>query len=265
MNRYSTKQHLLRFVGLSLLAAFALFPLFGPAKENKETKKEAARIIVAMPLGVAAGTPVKFTIRGLGLDAVTDVRFKEPKTRAKILGKKKVGVPNGQDAKLVGDSEAEIEATLPVDISSPTVDFVVVNAAGESAVHTLVVDRDLPVIGEKEPNNGFVQAQSIALPAAINGVIDHAQDVDVFRLEGKAGQRLTCEIYAARLGSPLDSLVTLYDAEGHSLASNDDHNGNADSLLEFTLPKDGVYFVSVMDANDQGGPAHVYRLSVIAK
>jgi hypothetical protein len=31
------------------------------------------------------------------------------------------------------------------------------------------------------------------------------------------------------------------------------------------LPKSGAYYVGVIDANDQGGPAYVYRLSVRAK
>jgi hypothetical protein len=28
------------------------------------------------------------------------------------------------------------------------------------------------------------------------------------------------------------------------------------------LPKDGPYFVSVIEASDQGGPTYVYRLAV---
>src|SRR5262245_56447468 len=37
------------------------------------------------------------------------------------------------------------------------------------------------------------------------------------------------------------------------------------SALRLTLPRDGVYFLSVLDAHDQGSPAHVYRLSVHLK
>jgi hypothetical protein len=35
--------------------------------------------------------------------------------------------------------------------------------------------------------------------------------------------------------------------------------------LEVTLPKAGVYHVSVIDAHDAGGPAHVYRLTIRVK
>jgi hypothetical protein len=73
------------------------------------------------------------------------------------------------------------------------------------------------------------------------------------------------EVFAARYGSPLDSSLTLYTAAGQILATNDNHGGSADSLIETTLPRSGAYYVSVIDANDQGGPAYLYRLSVRAK
>jgi hypothetical protein len=85
--------------------------------------------------------------------------------------------------------------------------------------------------------------------------------VDVFRFDGNAGQKVICEVFAARFGSPLDSILTLYHAKGGQLASNDDE-GSTDSRLEITLPKKGVYYLSLIDAHDQGGPAHVYRLVV---
>ena len=52
------------------------------------------------------------------------------------------------------------------------------------------------------------------------------QDVDVFRFEGRAGQRVVAEVLAARLGSPVDSFLTVYDAQGRVLAANDDHGGS---------------------------------------
>ena len=86
--------------------------------------------------------------------------------------------------------------------------------------------------------------------------------MDLFRFEGKEGQRITMEVFAARYGSALDSLLTLYDGEGRILASCDDISGSSDSRLDAILPKAGTYFVGVIDANDQNGPAYVYRPSV---
>jgi hypothetical protein len=101
------------------------------------------------------------------------------------------------------------------------------------------------------------------VPQEVQGAIGQPQDVDVFRVEGTAGQRLTIEVLAARLGSPLDPLLTLYDAEGHILATSDDHGGSADSRLDVTLPGSGACLIGVVDANGQGSPLHFYRLRVL--
>ena len=153
---------------------------------------------------------------------------------------------------------------MPADLNVASLDFVVVTPDGESALHHLLVNGEVPVITEKEPNNGFRQAQPVQVPQAIDGSIGQPQDVDVFRIEGQAGQKLVCEVLAARYGSPLDSTLTLYSAAGRIVASNDDHDGSADSRLEVVLPETGTYFLSLADANDQGGSAHVYRLVITA-
>jgi hypothetical protein len=219
--------------------------------------KDAPRVVMAAPLGVVPGTATRVTIRGLKLDTATEVRFTDPKVTAKILNKGKAPLAKDQTPAQVGDTQAEVEVTVPPGAAGS---FVVVTPAGESKPHDLLVDPTIPVIAEKEGNNGFAQAQPIALPQAVDGSIGHPQDVDVFRFEGKAGQRVVLEVLAARHGSALDSFLTLYDAQGRELAANDDADGSADSRLEVTLPRDGTYYVSLLDAHDQGGPTHVYRL-----
>jgi hypothetical protein len=247
----------LRLALAALLAAAAALP----AQDKKPPeKKDAPQVIVAVPLGVPAGKATKVTLRGLKLDAATEVRFKAAKATAKVLSKGKATVPNMQEAKRVGDTQIEVEVTLPADVAEGTAELTVLTPAGESAPHRLLVEKTIPVIAEKEPNNGFKQAQAVAVPQAVDGTISQNQDVDVYRFDGKAGQRVVIEVLAARYGSPLDSFLSLHDADGRLLATCDDIEGSTDSRIEATLPKDGAYFVSVIDANDIGGPAHVYRL-----
>ena len=169
-----------------------------------------------------------------------------------------------QDAAKVGDTQLEVKVTLPADFAGKEAAFTVVTPVGESAPHKLLVDKT-PTIVEKEPNNGFKQAQVVKFPQVIDGAIGQNQDVDVFRFDGQAGQQVVIEVFAARFGSALDSFLTLYNADGQILASNDDMEGTPDSRLEVALPKAGSYYVSVLDAHDSGGPAHVYRLVIRAK
>jgi len=122
-------------------------------------------------------------------------------------------------------------------------------------------------------------ATRIAMPMIVNGRIEKPGDVDVFRIEGKAGDEIVAEVVARRLGSPLDSLVRLTDAAGKVLAWNDDYvakqkflhvdrlglvTHHADSYLMAKLPKDGVYYVQISDAQNHGSDAHAYRLRISA-
>ena len=129
-----------------------------------------------------------------------------------------------------------------------------------------------PEVSENEPNNVPAAAQAVALPVIINGHVDNPGDWDVFRFEGKAGQRIVAEVIARRLDSPLDSVLKLTDASGNQLAYNDDHEDkgsglnthHADSYFLATLPAPGTYFVHIGDAQHDGGPAFSYRLRLSA-
>jgi hypothetical protein len=79
---------------------------------------------------------------------------------------------------------------------------------------------------------------------------------------------LVAEVWARRLGSPLDSALTLTDEAGVQLAFNDDHEDkasglnthHADSYLRATLPRDGTYSVQLADRQSKGGTEYGYRL-----
>jgi hypothetical protein len=234
------------------------------SQDKKADKKDTPRVVVVAPLGVPAGVKTKITVRGGKLDTATEVRFFEPKVTAKILKMEKVPVPNQADPNRIGDSLVEVEVQLPPEMTMTDLSFLVVTPAGESPPHKLLVNGEPAPIAEKEPNNGFRQAQAIQVPQVIDGAINGPQDVDVFKIDGQEGQKLVCEVLAARYGSPLDSILTLYDASGRIIATNDDHAGTADSRLEVTLPMTGTYYLSLVDAHDQGGPQYVYRLVVEA-
>ncbi len=126
----------------------------------------------------------------------------------------------------------------------------------------------LPECEESEPNDTPQNAQRLSLPQVVNGRIARPGDVDVFRLEGRAGDTVVAEVNARRLGSPLDSLLRLADATGRTLAWNDDHEDkatgllthHADSYLSVRLPADGVYTVQLTEAQHHGGEEYSYRL-----
>lgn len=121
---------------------------------------------------------------------------------------------------------------------------------------------DLPEVIEHEID-GEPIAEEVKLPVTVNGRIFPREDIDLWAFEAKRGQTIWCEVHAARLGSPLDSLIEILDPKGRVLAENDDAFG-ADSFLRFTATEDGKYQVRIRDVNFRGGQAYVYRLTISA-
>src|SRR5665811_2084111 len=70
------------------------------------------------------------------------------------------------------------------------------------------------------------------------------------------------------LGSPMDSVLTLYDGKRNQVAENDDWNDpleailahNADSRILYTFPAVGDYYLRLRDIQGKGGEEYAYRL-----
>ncbi len=237
--------------------------VLGATGVRAEEAKPAAPPKVAMccPLAVSSGSTTKVTLRGWLVDKATAIRCDSDKVTLKIVSQGAAAVPGKQDAKQIGDQQLELEITVAAEAPPGRVMLTVVTPDSESKPHAMLVGGDLPVMAETEPNDGFRQAQVIAPSQIIDGQIHGDGNVDVFAFELKEQTSLSVEVQAQQLGSGLDSLLTLYNAAGSNIASNDDREDTTDSKLETSL-EPGRYFVCVQDAHDRGGVAHPYRLRV---
>ena len=133
---------------------------------------------------------------------------------------------------------------------------------------------DYPVVEEADGNNDRRDAaQQVSLPAAICGTCDRAEDVDMYRFAGRAGQKLTFNLYAQRVTEAvhsmqsggraylMDGILTLYDPSGQVLAQVDNFFGG-DPFVSIELPRDGDYVVEVRDTRYLGNPKYVYCLEI---
>ena len=109
---------------------------------------------------------------------------------------------------------------------------------------------------------GKATALNTTAPLAFNGVLTTKGNAAFFRFTAKKDQNLDFQVYARRLGSPLDSVLTVYDAKGKSLGNNDDAAGNPDSAVRVKIPEDGDYTVKVADQLARGGPRFTYRVEI---
>jgi len=141
------------------------------------------------PLGVRAGQPAQVTVQGINLGGARSAEVQPP-------------------------AVADGWTTTPLSVST---------SQGPSLNTVALAVGDEAEMLEQEPNSTAAEAQVISLPATINGHIDGgakaggAADEDYFRFHAQEGERVAISVAASRLGSPLDSVIEVLDAEGHPI------------------------------------------------
>jgi hypothetical protein len=260
---------------------------------------DGPRITAVAPFTLTPGLATTLRVRGVKLDTATAVLV-QPTTAGLVIQMgeaKKSPPPNGADAKKYGDTEVEVKLTAA--LPSPPLQLVVEISAGRTPAVSLPVVAASDSIQEKEPNGGFREAQPIEFGKIVRGCIDSDKDVDVYRIEGKRGMKIAIVAEAARWPSLADPLLTLFSASGQIVAFGSASapgqgagapsprgstqalvregspsgsssgrgrpgslNEYSDSRIAVTLPADGAYYISVLDAQDTGGPWHCYHLTV---
>jgi hypothetical protein len=117
---------------------------------------------------------------------------------------------------------------------------------------------------ESEPDTDHATLTAVDTPAAFNGILQTADDVDWFKIKGKKDQTLEYTVYGRRvLRSPIDSWLEIYNDKGGRLAANDD-TGGPDSIQAFKFPADGEYLIAIRDQLNEGSNVHAYRIEVAA-
>ncbi len=171
----------------------------------------------------------------------------------------------GEDlkVKLIGDAAGSLERTIKL-AAAPASRFDIFPEDGQPAPqpNRLRVS-PFPNILEVEPNEDIAHAVPTdkPLPLALNGIIQTVGDVDHFKIAAKKDESFDVKVWARRLRSPLDSVLTIWNMQGGQVAANDD-DGNIDSGVRWKVPADGEYVIKVEDKLGRGGPDYVYRVEI---
>ncbi|HIB87631.1 TPA: hypothetical protein EYO57_10600, partial [Candidatus Poribacteria bacterium] len=193
------------------------------------------------PIAGQRGTTVEIALQGQNLNQVTKILFSGSGISAEL--KHADAQPlvrfNGQgiSGKIPTSNRLTVQITIDPTTPVGAQSLRLVTTNGVSNPQRFIVS-DLLEIAETEPNSTIDQANMLTLPAVVNGIITSTDDLDLFRFSAKKDQRLICDVHASRLGSPLDSLLTLFDPEGKEVISNDISNG-LDSLIDYTVQVSG--------------------------
>jgi len=227
----------------SILAALALGNFAdAPPPPKPELTTQSLR-------GLQRGVSSRIKLGGKNLANVAEVKTSDAKLSAKIMeGSAKA-------------EEIEIELTQTADLARGKVEFWLASPGGESGKRVLYVD-DLPQHVETEPNDLLAAATPVPLPSDVWGVLGVKGEVDNFAFEAKAGQTVVADVLAIGMGTKINPMVALFDAQGTAIAGQSAFDFGADPLIAFRIPTDGLYRLQINDLTRSGGPDQNYRLSI---
>ena len=244
------------------LAAVALLAACGAAAQIRPPS--VGRVT---PPGAQQGTTITLSLEGTNLAEARAVLFDDAALSGWIVTSEDLGpdVPE-RDPESTGapiqDRARKFRLKVDVSVGAKVPlgrhSFRLLTPLGTTNTATLLVGR-VPEVAEVEPNGPPGGPQALTLPATVNGVLEK-DDVDRYRFEARAGQRLVFEATASRIGSTLDPVLRVMDASGHELARS---RGSArpDAMLAHTFAADGSFVVEVSDVLHGGGPGYFYRLT----
>ena len=132
------------------------------------------------------------------------------------------------------------------------------------------LDKYLEKMGGRPAPTGTPKYEStVRLPAVINGQIMPG-GVDRYRFQATRGQQLVIAASARSLIPYLadavpgwfESVLTLYDAKGKELASEERFHFQPDPVIHFEVPRDGEYTIEIHDSIFRGREDFVYRFAI---
>lgn len=211
------------------------------------------QVSYVVPMGLNPGKPNDIVLYGTNLAAPTRFWSSFPATSELTPGV----ANNGQDA-----AQVSYRLTIPAEAALGLGAIRMATNGGVTAALKPVLLDDLPTVLETADNHTPATAQEITFPTAVEGAAE-AESMDYFKFAGVAGQRVTVEVYARRLGTPLDPVVRLIDINGRELAYSDDEGGlGPDARFAYTLPGEGMYFLELRDIRYQGAAHFRYRMRI---
>jgi hypothetical protein len=226
------------------------------------------------PQGVPRGATTELTVEGLNLAKASAVFFSEPGIQARILRIKEL--PDLPDVRLgsnggistvdLGPLPPRNEVTLELDISPDAdigpVDFRLQTPLGTSPEGRFLIEPYYGESADREPNDTPEEAVEVYTPAILVGAISKPGDVDYYKVTVKASERLVFENGAAMLGSALQPVVSIYDADQALIRQYGLEGGRSAQYFAHRFDKAGAYYIKIADYEEGGGPRHFYRIKV---
>ncbi len=238
-----------RFVPIAIsVLALSISLLAGPMTKNIESVR---------PRIGERGTTVEVRIQGVSLKNPREIRFFRPGIRALDL-RTSPTPPRKRSLMHRGRIEEEVVCRFEISPDCPPGEhaFRLLTATELTCIATFHVS-PFPVVDEAEGktrNDTRETAQHVSSNITVRGRLDGSArgDRDVYRLAVKAGQRLSVEVQSVHIAdnhygdSEFDLAARIVDADGRTLAANDDNSLRIqDPVLSTKIERDGVAYVEI--------------------
>lgn len=153
----------------------------------------------------------------------------------------------------------------PEAIAVPALPADAIQRAAFSGLLPAIQVTDSPEVVEAARDSATATQDLVGLPVAVSGWLSVVGEEDRYRVKVLPESKLRFEIFAARLGTAIDSVLEVRREAGAVLATNDDIAGTTDSAIDFTVPKDvDTLVLAVKDSLGRAGEGQIYRLSATA-
>jgi len=205
------------------------------------------------PTGLQRGTTLELTLTGANLAGPGGVLAGFPG---------KITVPtdnkNGLD-----NAKLRVRLEVPADAPLGYHALRLTTTRGMSNLRLFCID-DLPQVLETPASYTKTTPQLVPIPCVVAGTINPEQG-SYFKINVKAGQRLTFDVLGRRLGGLLDPELTIFDTRGSmpELAHQNDSPGcQTDARLTHTFREAGDYLIEIKDVLNRGGGDYPFRLRI---
>jgi hypothetical protein len=218
------------------------------------------------PVGMERGSTATFTLDGRNLSGAKAVIFDAPGITAKIS--QITDLPEEEATRkfstvaavpLAKKQSALLEITVAKDVPPDVYRFRVQTPLGTTNMVPVAIG-SLPEVKKSEKSGNAALSQPVVLPATMVGTITAPGDRDRYEFDGKTGEDVVFEVVASKLGSRIESLLALSDSSGRVLAEAGRHDNSPDAALNYRLPQDGKYTLTISDREGSGGKDDYYRV-----
>ncbi|SKA96410.1 WD domain-containing protein, G-beta repeat-containing protein [Prosthecobacter debontii] len=217
------------------------------AKPKAMVKPELSRVLTP---ALHAGGTVTLILQGKNLEDQPQIFFSSPEVQGKIV------------TDSISANQLRVRATAAATLKRGTYEAWLKTHQGETARIKLYAD-NLPPVRHAAALFKQGPVSLSALPASLWGTLSETGQQDVYRIQATGGEELVFDLAVQQVGSTMKSpRLEILDEALNILAANRGLDAGSDPFIAWTPVQSGDYLVRVSNTTLDGGPGHVYRLTV---